>query len=62
MFLAAIIQNHVDAESEPKEAATDESPTTLDADATWPSFKPRVAPDHFGRTAGASPGSRARWT
>ena len=75
MFLAGIIKTHTDTEQELKQPAADESATTLDAeavadavaDATWPSFKPRVAPSYFGRTTGgrtigsAEP-SRARWT
>ena len=71
MFLAGIIKTHTDTEQELKQPAADESTTTLDADAvadaTWPSFKPRVAPSYFGRTpggrtTGSAEPSRARWT
>lgn len=67
MFLAAIIKTHADAEqnqkpeSEKPEAVADASPATVDADASWPSFKPHTSPGYFGRT-GVAAASRARWT
>jgi hypothetical protein len=71
MFLAGIIRTHADTQSdtgqEPKQPAADESPTTLDAsaEATWPSFKPRLTPGYLGRVGGRTTGSgeplRARW-
>ena len=68
MFLAGIIKTHADTqadtEQQPKRPAADESTATLDADAvadaTWPSFKPRLTPGYFGRTTSDKP-SRARW-
>jgi hypothetical protein len=77
MFLAAIIKTHADAEQDklghgkpeldeseqdkPEPLSVDVSAAALDADATWPSFKPRVSPSYFGRT-GVAASSRARWT
>jgi hypothetical protein len=79
MFLAGIIKTHADTQGDtgqaPEQPAADESPTTLDAnavanavtdaDAAWPSFKPRLTPGYFGRVGGRTTGNaeplRARW-